>query len=538
MPQEFMIRAPNEIDTLREDRICPVCGSIVHGEVCPVCGDVLDPKGFDNPNLDRAEYIRQQMKNKEMQTAFNPPPVQSQGEDIRFQNRSGKKSAVHVNINNDMSWTPKVSQKTAARINKIEVPISIANPPQSNQPKNETVIADQTRPVTSALQTARSLIENTNRKKNQMKTADGPMPPSGTGPKTRVHLMDIGGVDEDSNESASKADAQTNLMDIGGTGASNVGPDSRQKLPTASPKSDDAGFNKDITTDNSGPTSTFGDYDGQEPGITNPVTRVPFPHGDEAVRKSHFAAQIYEMEKKIRKQANKYIKERDGKWVIIQKGTGKVLSTHDSKEKAEEAFRAMMWSKHRGKLSYDALPFPHPGEDDGGLAGGDPVYGVDPADPIGRKDTERVNVLEPATTPANNSGPTVTWSGTDGNGVLRQQDPVTREPQRSDGVKVPDVKFHTQSKISLSALKLAELEIELGITPANEKYNRIASLDREDERIIAAQYEMLSKVRQAGLKKLTAQHTAGILKLPKMANKQTVSNQNESPDLLDAGLFL
>lgn len=35
-------------------------------------------------------------------------------------------------------------------------------------------------------------------------------------------------------------------------------------------------------------------------------------------------------------------------FVITQKDTGKVLSHHDTREKAEAAFRAMMWSKHSG----------------------------------------------------------------------------------------------------------------------------------------------------------------------------------------------
>lgn len=41
-----------------------------------------------------------------------------------------------------------------------------------------------------------------------------------------------------------------------------------------------------------------------------------------------------------------YIKQQGDKWVIWQKGTGKTLSTHNSKEQAESAFRAMMESKH------------------------------------------------------------------------------------------------------------------------------------------------------------------------------------------------
>ena len=44
--------------------------------------------------------------------------------------------------------------------------------------------------------------------------------------------------------------------------------------------------------------------------------------------------------------ANKYIKKQGDQWVIIQKGTGKVLSHHDSEEEAEAAFRAMEMHMH------------------------------------------------------------------------------------------------------------------------------------------------------------------------------------------------
>ena len=43
---------------------------------------------------------------------------------------------------------------------------------------------------------------------------------------------------------------------------------------------------------------------------------------------------------------NQYIHERDGKWVVTQKGAGKVLSEHDTKEDAEASFRAMEMHKH------------------------------------------------------------------------------------------------------------------------------------------------------------------------------------------------
>jgi hypothetical protein len=43
---------------------------------------------------------------------------------------------------------------------------------------------------------------------------------------------------------------------------------------------------------------------------------------------------------------NPYIRKQGDKWVITQKGTGKVLSHHDTREKAEASFRAMEMHKH------------------------------------------------------------------------------------------------------------------------------------------------------------------------------------------------
>lgn len=49
--------------------------------------------------------------------------------------------------------------------------------------------------------------------------------------------------------------------------------------------------------------------------------------------------------------ANPYIHKRGSSWVVTQKGTGKVLSRHTSKAKAEASFRAMEMSKHGGHFT-------------------------------------------------------------------------------------------------------------------------------------------------------------------------------------------
>jgi len=75
----------------------------------------------------------------------------------------------------------------------------------------------------------------------------------------------------------------------------------------------------------------------------------------------------------------KYIHQDGDQWVITQKGTGKVLSRHPSKEKAEEAFRAMMESKYgssdplKKKTKIAADP-----------SGFTPTHSVDYRDPISK----------------------------------------------------------------------------------------------------------------------------------------------------------
>lgn len=54
--------------------------------------------------------------------------------------------------------------------------------------------------------------------------------------------------------------------------------------------------------------------------------------------------------KVYRTHNNPYIKKRGNEWVIVQKGTGKVLSEHDTRKDAEASFRAMEASKHGVKM--------------------------------------------------------------------------------------------------------------------------------------------------------------------------------------------
>jgi hypothetical protein len=48
-----------------------------------------------------------------------------------------------------------------------------------------------------------------------------------------------------------------------------------------------------------------------------------------------------------KEEHNQHIKKEGDKWVVLNK-SGEVISHHDSKENAEESFRAMEMNKHDG----------------------------------------------------------------------------------------------------------------------------------------------------------------------------------------------
>lgn len=122
------------------------------------------------------------------------------------------------------------------------------------------------------------------------------------------------------------------------------------------------------------------------------------------------------------------------------------------------------------------------------------------------------------------------WTGTGGNGVTRQQDPVTNKPTQSGGIKASGL-------VSLAALKLADAEVALGLLSESEKYNRLAELAETSDVEIEAEHRALAKVKTAGLTRTASQ--GGAQRLPSF--RRIASETPEIPvvddDALDTGLF-
>lgn len=276
------------------------------------------------------------------------------------------------------------------------------------------------------------------------KTADAASgAPEVATPDVRTDVVGVGGVEDASNEAASKADAQVDVGAIGGTGVEDV-------------SADQENVNVDQGNEHSKnieaiPTQTFGDNG------TDAVSSEPFPASAEGVKKSH-----------------------------------------------------------------DDAAYP---KEDGGLAGGNAVQGVKP---VAEQFGERVDVLDHTTSPSNNSGPTKTWSGTDGNGVTKQVDPVTPESIATEG-------FGKGSSAHLfAAFQLADLEVDLGLIEASKKFDRVAQLEQQEPTTVVASLEYARRVKTAGLSKGAKQVTAR--RLPSLTRSASV--QPEAPSETDESLFL
>lgn len=132
---------------------------------------------------------------------------------------------------------------------------------------------------------------------------------------------------------------------------------------------------------------------------------------------------------------------------------------------------------------------------------------------------------------------TDTWSAGEGN-TAGQADPVTPDEGVGGG---PIGDSASKSSHVITALRVAELETELGITPPDEKFDRVAALETESREAIEARLDAYSKVKTAGLARPRA--------TPKVAGRvpsfrgQSVAGKSASGergmgDVIDSQVFM
>lgn len=433
LPQSDLTHAPEDIDTLRDEQICPVCGSSMDAEKCDICGYVEPPENLNNPDLERAQEM-------DMDADQLPEDAPLEVPEEPVENQPPKNPPSFAHVTNDMTnWQLSVHPKVAGRINPVERPIG-TNTEATDEPKEE-VVEDHDEPVTSAMRTAKTLIADARRNKentmSNQKVAAEPLADAKA--DKRVDVEGIGGVMQNTNEEASKPrgphswESEGTTTDVEGKGG--VLQDTNQEASKPSVGTEDV--EKEVRTDDSGPTKTWDNSN--EPGSA--VTDKAYPTS---------AAQV--------EAAKQGVKPNGGPDVQPQR-----------RENLEQ----------------------------------------DPAN-IKGTDTDQ-------------------WTGTGGNGVTKQQNPVTQKSIATDG-------FRGSSHI-FAAFKLADLEVEMGMLPAERKYERVAELEAESTEAVTASLTYAQKVKTSGL----SRQTRTAKRMPSMttdpqAKEASVQDTDESST--DESLFM
>jgi hypothetical protein len=439
-PQFMHTKAPEDVDTLRKDRVCPLCGSDMDADKCDVCGYEEPPEQLQNPDLERAKQVD---LTGEADGQVDIPAPESPGDEPENPG-GGDSETSYLNATNPKGASTVTSEMRWAPIG-FE-PKLAADKPQGDEP-TETVTSDQTTPVTSAFRTAETMIAAAKRNKEQ-KMADNriaaePADASGK-PDKRVSPTGVGGVIQDTNEQASKP----------------RGPHSWEAEGTKTNVDGKGGIIQDTNAEASKPSE-----------------------GKEELGS---------------------VEDNAG----FQKGgpVGPHTQTWDNSNEPNSAVTDKVFAATEAAKK-----------------------GVQPVDEVGKPNHslhgERVNVEEEVDVSWGEGGKTQTWNGTDGNGVTRQQNPVTQ-------------KVYTGGMVSLAAVRLAETEVEMGVLPKEKKWDRIQELSEQAPEEVAAEQRALSKVRTAAMTRTA--NRGGVGRLPSfrhVASEPAPEPQPVDDGVLDSALF-
>lgn len=449
-PQSMSVTAPEQVDTLRVEKGCPVCGSEMDSGNCAVCGYEEPPTSFDNPDLDLAQQVRDLIENSQENLADGgqpeappmpdpmagaPPGMPPGGAPMPPQAAAGippmqsstNKAQTATNVTSE--WNVTVRSKVASRINKNEIPILPTTRSTSDLAINPKVVKDSLKPVES--KTKEIISMNWDTVVEELKAR-------GHDPVKISTLVTAGVIDRIVERVSAEAE-----------GGSDVKPDARV-----------------------------------------PVDGVGQVAGDPEAGTEHI-------------NVEKPLKEEVGPDTQTFKENGTDAVTNDV-----------------GSYGSPSGPIGQPvskNKQGAGFPDHEPVH---------------VDLLKPIAEPV---GPeTMTFKADD----FHVGDPVTKEDGSSGfgpmGQPVSSIKAHI-----FSAMKLAEVEVDLGLVPAEEKFDRAAILEQQTPEQLAAHGETLAMVRKAGLTSKTATRTP-VTRVPAGISKSasTVVESAAKPFDSDSALFM
>lgn len=150
---------PDAVNTLERESSCPICGNPMDGISCATCLYTAPPDGLDNPDLDKANKIKQQVDDEQANTAMQDEmenlvaqdPGMQPGEDKRpprrrasatFANPSPVKGEREISASGDTG-----KDYSGGRVRIRETPLLAPGRQPSDKPKEIQVVKDYSKPV-------------------------------------------------------------------------------------------------------------------------------------------------------------------------------------------------------------------------------------------------------------------------------------------------------------------------------------------------------------------------------------------------------
>lgn len=440
IPQSEMTTAPEKVDTLRQEQVCPICGSDMEDGICEVCNYEEPPEGFDNPDLSKAKEVDQQIHEQDAQQAAQgvqgPNDVEPTPNGPAQPMPSGAMPATSSTEKSAGSGAVS-SEKTSAnngRVNTQERPILPVTRQLTDKPVAPKTIVKSPQKVES------NRKDNDNNMTDTIKTADGAKAQGeGVQAENRVDVLGVGAVSGDPLSGIEHENVESDTGDF-------VAPH----------------------------TDTWSDGEGDALGQQDPVTSEVFEGGGQGTGNAVGVSSP--------PPHNSATKTACG----CCEDCGGPGCDHHENEK-ESSTRTADSSGDLGGPMGEAV-----GEGKGEKGG--PTWDTSDAG-FPDHDPARVDLFAPLKEEVGEG--TKTFPGDD----FHITDPVTKGQNANElggpiGVAVAKAKA-----VYAKAFKVAEAEIALGLALAEKKFERVAELENLPEESLDGQLETLSKVRTAGLAK-------------------------------------
>jgi len=252
-PQSEMVTMPESIDTLRQDQICPICGSDMEDGQCEVCNYQEPPEGFNNPDLEKAKEVDKQLHEELEQQAYQQeePNIDNQVSLEPNQGPQGGVAPGDLGMAMPMASTSKQASTTTVsgerkisaqpnqgtRINTQERPILPATRKLTDKPKNQKTVKDSKEPVES-----KNKENNIKMTETTQKVADGASPAGeGTQADKRVDVEGVGAVSGDPLTGITHENVEKDTGDFVAPHTDTWSGEEGDSLPAADPVTSDAG---------------------------------------------------------------------------------------------------------------------------------------------------------------------------------------------------------------------------------------------------------------------------------------------------------